>query len=186
MQDPSTATAKCGDAPIYAPCDLVDTDHLNSMHLEIRTAISKLLGEDPKPLDCDDPSSYDQLCRAILAAVKPDLASEDQVSDLKENPQGWTVTACGPDGQRASFPADCFLGGGADPNACPPDADGISRPIGSGYLEIMDSSSQTNDDTPPPQNVPLAGTWVVTNVTNTPNQGEEGNRRVTTWTKQSC
>ena len=117
MQEPSTATASCGGKKIYDECDNVDVDHLNSMSLEMETAIEKLLGEDPIPLDCANSASYDQLCRAVLKAAddavqaKPNDATPAQLAALKANPQNFGVRVCLPGGGWRLVPADCFGGG---------------------------------------------------------------------------
>lgn len=125
MQDPKTATGLCAGVPIYEPCDQIDVDSLNSIGLEIRTAVEKLLGQDPVDLDCADSATYDQLCRGIQKAIadavaaKPADATAAQIAALKADPSSFGVEVCLPGGGRAVFPADCFVaeddGGPTDP-----------------------------------------------------------------------
>lgn len=78
VQAVSTGSASCNGTLILDECDLGDPDAYNSLQMEIITAVQKLGGEGPVDFDCAVPSSYDQLCRAIQAAIASAGCDADQ------------------------------------------------------------------------------------------------------------
>ncbi len=169
MQEPATGSASCAGTAIYADCDVADTAHLNAMSMELITAIAKLLGEEPVALDCANPATYDQLCRAILKAVQDGI-----LAALTKDDDGNVTAIAGcpiASGDGGTDPG----GGGGD--TCDADADGVVRPIGT-VLTITGGQATVNvgDDVSTQINAffNVSGTWEAQNSCDGSNSGTEG------------
>ena len=197
MQDPNTGSATCNGRSIYADCDPVDVDSLNSLHMEVGAAIKKLLGEDPLPFECANPASYDQLCRAILKAIddagcEAATASATQLTTICENLETHFVVTWLANGTPVRIPLSKF--GEMDPgggNDCPPDPDTVVRPIGTTFVNAWGDFDVGGTCTGVPQITPASqgwgGTWSITSsVPGNSGLDECGSNSTDTWTKSAC
>ena len=172
MQEPVTGSASCGGKAIYADCDKADPAHLNSMSMELMTAIEKLLGEPLIPLDCANPASYDQLCRAILKAIsnagcEAAPATVGQLTTICDDLENHFVVTWLANGTPVRIPLSKFgemePGGGGGGGACAADDDGVVRAIGDPYVQWQGSwvdtvpFASTAHGTPPPGAHPSPG-----------------------------
>lgn len=199
VQSVSTGSALCNGVPILGDCDRGDPAAYNSLQMELVTAVQKLLGEAPVAFDCDTPSSYDQLCRAILKAINDatcgaGLASQAQINAMLANPDTHYVVVCLPNGTPVRVPVSALVadddggGGGGTPTGCPADPDGVIRPIGTTYSEGLPNGQADHTQGQTTTNlsiggVTVGGTWQIISESCT---GTEGDCPSPTWQKISC